>query len=145
MEQTVGARAEIWTTAVRAIQDSPFWGHGVTGYYSIYGQYGAFMTYHAHSLYLNPLLDLGLIGTGLLLLFLYRMLQPALPVLRAGRERELCSLLAAQLMALLIHGVTDVTCLWIQTGMFLCLMLTIPVMLEPVEQKAFRFVRAVEL
>lgn len=144
LEHTIGARAEIWITAIRAIQDSPFWGHGVTGYFSIYSQYGAFMTYHAHSLYLNPLLDLGFIGTGFLLAFLYRMFQPVLPAVRAGKDRELCSLLLAQLAAMLIHGVTDITCMWIQTGMFLCLFFTIPALLAPVEQPSFRLVRATE-
>ncbi len=144
LEHTIGARAEIWFTAIRAIQDSPFWGHGVTGYFSIYNQYGAFMTYHAHSLYLNPLLDLGFIGTGFLLAFLFRMFQPALPAVRAGKDRELCSLLFAQLAAVLIHGVTDITCLWIQTGMFLSLLFTIPALLAPVEQQSFRLVRATD-
>ena len=80
----------------------------------------------------------------LFLFLLLRLYQADLNLSLIHIYRELCSLLFAQLTAVLIHGVTDITCLWIQTGMFLSLLFTIPALLAPVEQQSFRLVRATD-
>lgn len=131
--KTLGLREEIWETTIKGIQDSPWVGHGVLGYMDAYVKYQSFETTHAHNLYLNLILDFGIIGGALFVYYIYRMIAPIFSAIRYHYDRELCTLVIAQLVVVLVHGVTDVTYLWIQTGILMMSILCVPGILAPEE------------
>lgn len=135
LSKTLGLREEIWETTIKGIQDSPWVGHGVLGYMDAYVKYQSFETTHAHNIYLNLILDFGVIGGALFLYYIYRMIEPIFPAIKYHYDRDLCTLVIAQIAVVLIHGVTDVTYLWIQTGVLLMTILCVPGILTPEESE----------
>lgn len=122
VEDTFGSRLTIWGTALKGILETPLFGRGPEAYPLAYAQFGGYDTYHCHNLLLDTLLNFGIVGTGLMGMF----------VIYQGRQlylryknhicREYTILIAAASLGVLIHGVTDVTVFWIQTGMFFLLL-----------------------
>ncbi len=137
--KTLGLREEIWETTFKGIQDSPWFGHGVLGYMDAYVKYQSFQTTHAHNLYLNMILDFGVVGAVLFLCFMGQMLRPLLDAFRYHYDKKLRVLVAGQLSVVLLHGMTDVTYLWIQTGMLVMTIFSLPGILSPedTEEKNF--------
>ncbi len=129
--KTLGLREEIWETTVKGIQDSPWFGHGVLGYMDAYVKYQSFQTTHAHNLYLNLILDFGVIGTGLFLCFMLQLLRPLIEAFQYQYDKKLCILIVGQLAVVLLHGMTDVTYLWIQTGMLAMTIFSLSGVLSP--------------
>ena len=122
IDSTYGQRISIWTTAIKGIQQHPLLGTGALSYQMIYEQFGGYKTYHCHNLILDTLLNFGFVGFGAISLYAYTQLK--LLILRF--KNNICSnmiiLLVAALTAIAIHGMTDVTIFWIQTGMLFMLM-----------------------
>lgn len=118
-------RMDVWLTALRGFLMHPLFGRGAMSYMLTYPQTGGFATYHAHNILLDPLLNFGLVGTALLFTYfgmLYRQLWKRWKARLALRSEF--SLILAATAVVLIHGMTDVTILWLQTGMFFCLILS---------------------
>ena len=87
-------------------------------------RYGGYLTYHSHNLLIDTVLNFGL--AGLAVFGFYAWQQARLLRLRfcnrIGRASNV--LMVSALCAVLVHGVTDVTVFWPQTGMFLLLLLS---------------------
>ena len=121
---TTERREEIWATAIRAIGDAPFLGHGVMSYSFVYHNYpGSYPTTHAHSLYLDPLLNFGLIGTALLLVYFVKYYKKVIFCLKEKSCSKIAILICSVTLAALAHGTTDITILWIQTGLLMVLLM----------------------
>jgi O-antigen ligase len=122
IDSTCEQRMSIWSTAIKGIQQHPLLGTGALSYQMICDQFGGYKTYHCHNLLLDTLLNFGFVG--LAAIGLYAITQLRLLVLRF--KNNICSnmniLLVAALLAIAVHGLTDVTIFWIQTGMLFMLM-----------------------
>ncbi|HEX2985758.1 MAG TPA: O-antigen ligase family protein [Caproiciproducens sp.] len=122
IDNTYEQRLSIWTTAVKGIQQHPLLGTGAMSYQMICDQFGGYKTYHCHNLLLDTLLNFGIVGLGAI--SIYMIAQIRLLVLRF--KNNICSnmniLVVAAFLAVLVHGLTDVTIFWIQTGMLFMLM-----------------------
>ena len=119
---TTDRRIDIWRTALRAFFDSPLFGHGTLTYYQIYPHYeGSFPTSHAHNILLDPLLSFGLVGTALLAVYVVCTLWMLLKCLRGRSDGRITVLISAVTLAAAVHGTTDVTLLWVQTGLLFLL------------------------
>ncbi len=122
IDSTCEQRLSIWTTAIKGIRQHPLLGTGAMSYQMICDQFGGYKTYHCHNLLLDTLLNFGFAGLGAI--GIYAITQLKLLVLRF--KNNICSnmniLLVAAFMAIMIHGLTDVTIFWIQTGMLFLLM-----------------------
>ncbi|HJB26917.1 MAG TPA: O-antigen ligase family protein [Firmicutes bacterium] len=129
--RTLGLREEIWETTVKGIQDSPWFGHGVLGYMDAYVKYQSFQTTHAHNLYLNLILDFGVVGTILFVSFMFQLMRPIFDAFRYHYDKNLRILVIGQLAVVLLHGMTDVTYLWIQTGMLTMTIFCLPGIMAP--------------
>lgn len=129
--RTLGLREEIWETTIKGIQDSPWFGHGVLGYMDAYIKYQSFQTTHAHNLYLNLLLDFGVVGTILFLIVMFQMMRPIIAAFRHHYAKNMRMLVVGQLAVVLFHGMTDVTYLWVQTGMLTMIIFSLPEIMEP--------------
>ena len=122
IDSTWEQRISIWTTAIKGIEQHPLLGTGALSYQMICDQFGGYKTYHCHNLLLDTLLNFGFVGLGAI--GLYALTQLKLLALRF--KNNICSnmniLLVAALVAIAVHGMTDVTIFWIQTGMLFMLM-----------------------
>ena len=126
MPQTVATRMDIWETALCGIQAHPLFGQGTLSYWFSYARYGGgYETYHSHSLYLDPFLNYGIVGVALFGYFFFRIFQQIYRNFRKPCFRDCSSLAIAATSAVLVHGVTDTTLLWIQTGMLFLLLLAV--------------------
>ena len=119
-----GQRFAIWETALRAIREHPLLGQGAVAYHMAAIRYGGYLTYHSHNLLLDILINFGF--SGLLVFGFYAWQQARLLRLRfCNRIGQTSNVLtAAALACVLVHGVTDVTVFWPQTGMLLLLLLS---------------------
>ncbi len=122
---TTEQRLSIWTASLDAIKRSPFFGHGFLTYLQICKNYpGAFVSPHTHNLLLDPLLNFGIVGTALLLtyfVFYFAKLKECYdsPITKKSAEH----LILALTISTIVHGLVDVTFLWIQTGLLLALIM----------------------
>lgn len=117
-------RLSIWQTALQAIREHPLFGQGAAAYHMVAVRYQGYLTYHSHNLLIDIVLNFGL--AGLLVFGFYIWQQARLLRLRfcnrIGRPSNV--LTVAVLSAVLVHGVTDVTVFWPQTGMLFLLLLS---------------------
>ena len=116
IDHTLSQRLSIWTASLQGIERHLFFGQGVGAYQMIYEQFGGYKTYHCHNLILDALLNFGVAGfaaigiyTGAQVKFLYLRF-------RNNICPDMNILLTAAAAAVLVHGMTDVTILWIQTA-----------------------------
>lgn len=122
VDDTFGSRLTIWSTALKGIIQTPLFGRGPEAYPLAYAQFGGYATYHCHNLLLDTLLNFGIVGTGLLGIFIVCQARQLYWRYKNHICREHGILIAAVTLAVLIHGLTDVTVFWIQTGMFFLLL-----------------------
>ena len=122
VEDTFGSRVTIWSTALKGIMETPLFGRGPKAYPLAYAQFGGYDTYHCHNLLLDALLNFGIVGTGLMGVFVICQARQLYLRYKNYICREQTILIAAVSLAVLVHGITDVTVSWIQTGMFYLLL-----------------------
>lgn len=122
IDNTVTQRLSIWMTAIKGIGMHPLLGTGPMSYQMICEQLGGYKTFHCHNLLLDTLLNYGYLGLGVM--GFYAITQLKLLMLRF--KNNICSnmniLLVAAIVAVGVHGMTDVTIFWVQTGMLFILM-----------------------
>jgi len=114
-------RMAIWRTAVKGILANPWFGQGARTYLLTAAKFGGPVTWHAHSLYLDPILNFGFAGTSLFLLYVRDNLRSILRLRHEQREAALFPLISAMLISILVHGLMDITVFQIQTGLLVCI------------------------
>ncbi|MFU0833134.1 MAG: O-antigen ligase family protein [Oscillospiraceae bacterium] len=117
IDHTIAQRFSIWSASVKGIEQHLFFGRGAMAYQMIYEQFSGYNTYHCHNLILDILLNFGIIGFAAI--GIYIGVQARLLQLRIRNNicMDMNYLLIAAAAAVFVHGLTDVTILWIQTGM----------------------------
>lgn len=122
IDNTFSQRLSIWETAIKGISRHPLLGTGPMSYQMIGEQLGGYKSYHCHNLLLDILLNFGYVGFGVM--GIYAVTQLRLLVLRF--KNNICSnmniLLVSAVVAVVVHGMTDVTIFWVQTGMLFILL-----------------------
>lgn len=116
IDRTLAQRLSIWTASVKGIEQHLFFGRGAMAYQMIYEQFSGYKTYHCHNLILDILLNFGIVGFACI--GIYVGVQAKLLFLRVRNNicMDMNILMAAAAAAVFVHGLTDVTILWIQTG-----------------------------
>ncbi|HIZ84293.1 MAG TPA: O-antigen ligase family protein [Firmicutes bacterium] len=121
---TTERREEIWLMALRMIGSAPLFGHGLLSYHFLYPNYpDSYPTLHAHSIYLDPLLNFGIVGTVLLLIYFVMYYRKIRLCIKENACPKIASVICALTLATLVHGITDITVLWIQTGLLFILLM----------------------
>ena len=120
---TTDNRVIIWKTTLEAIGDAtPFFGKGFLTYFHIKGNYpGSYNTAHSHSIFLEGFLSFGIIGTILIVTYFVYFYKRVIVCRNAQHKHYISSLILAISFAILVHSTTDLTFMWIQTGLFYCL------------------------
>lgn len=121
IDQSWDQRVNIWMTSVKGIEHHPFFGQGAAAYRLACEEYFGYKTYHAHNLYLDTLLNFGLVGAAVITGYLYCQAKIVLTRFRSRTCGNMNILLAACSCAILVHGFTDVTIFWGQTAMLFLL------------------------
>jgi O-antigen ligase len=104
-------RLSVWSAAVTAFRDFPFFGTGLGTFQHIFPMYkpdGIMMFYqHAHNDYIEILLEFGIVGTLLVLLFLGLACKRILDTRWRGRERYLKAAFVASLTSVTVFSIFD--------------------------------------
>lgn len=122
--QTFKTRLNIWTTAIEGIKLHPIFGQGSLTYMYIFEQFGGYKTYHAHSLYIDPFLSFGIVGVGLITSYIIPRIIYLFKVSFGKYTVQIKSIMLASVAAVCIHGFTDFSIFWVQTGMLVCLIVS---------------------
>lgn len=116
MNVTISLREQIWALAIRQIKANPLFGHGFMSFSYIYdSSYKNNMIPHAHSIYLDMLMNFGIVGSVLFLWLICKYYLFLFYTRIKEKNTMITSLILAVSLAALIHGATDLTLLWIQT------------------------------
>jgi O-antigen ligase len=116
VDVTLRLRQQIWEQAIIAVKESPLLGHGFMSYGYLFGViYNNKLVPHAHNIFIDMLMNFGIIGT---ILFSYYFIRYYFDVIKARLNKNggvATSLIFAVTAAAFVHGMTDITLLWIQT------------------------------
>lgn len=116
VEVTVMLRKQIWSETWNAIIKAPFIGHGLYSFIYLFdSSYKNQIIPHSHSVYLDMLLNFGLVGTGLFLFYMVKFYKKVTRICFKEQNVMITSLIIAVTAAALVHGITDITLLWVQT------------------------------
>lgn len=132
IDHTMGQRLDIWGVTLKGIGEAPLFGQGPLTYMHICEKYGGMPVIHSHNLFLDFLLNYGMIGS--LFLFFCALSQMRLIIsrLKSNTCTSMNFLILAVLAAVMVHGITDVTIFGIQTGsLFLLIVTSMGVQAEP--------------
>lgn len=115
-------RFEIWKSAWQSYTGSirsVLIGRGPMTYYVVMDEEGLFSAHHAHNVFLDTLLNVGIVGLVLYALLLWDILKRSLGNLKNGGKEWLIAVIV--IVEILVQGVADVTIMWIQTGIMFML------------------------
>ncbi len=122
---TVDNRLLIWNLSLDSLKISPLFGQGFQTYGHIAngliakGVQGVYSAYHAHNIFLEPLLSYGIIGSGILALFVVKFYKDLFSA--RNKESHIFSIIIAISVGIFIHSLIDMTMLWIQPMIIYCL------------------------
>ena len=122
-------RKWIWGGAWRLFRDYPLTGRGPMSYATYFYLYEGKGQPHAHQLMLELLSSYGLYGITLYFLGMVSYFRDRVVLWRESSLKAENGLLAAMMMAVLVHGLMDVSIMWIQTGYILLVVMLCPVSL----------------
>lgn len=121
---TTERRIRIWNEAMQFIKENPLFGRGFLSYFQYAGQNpDIYQTTHAHNFAIESFLSFGVIGTVILLLFLWSYYRKVAECKELLRVNCAATLILSMSAAVMIHMTTDMTVLWIQTGLLYGLLL----------------------
>ena len=82
-----------------------------------------YQTAHTHNFCLEPLLSFGIIGTTMIMALLWAYLKRIVECKEKLANDKITTLILSICGAVLIHAFTDMTMMWIQTGLLYALIL----------------------
>ena len=125
LDRMIELRVDIWETAAKGFLQHPLFGQGTFTYQYIWPTIpGGAANDHSHSLYLEPLLNYGIVGTAALLSYFALQYRSLWHSMREKQESYLTAVLLGLTVSTLVHGISDVTVAWVQTGMLFLFLLS---------------------
>lgn len=124
-------RFGIWKGALECFADFPVFGHGYYAYPSICSVYseGMFTDVHSHNLFIECLLNFGIVGAFPLAGFFVISTKNSVCAFvhtKGNHEKNEIALILSLVAAILIHGLADITIFWPQTAIFAVLIICCP-------------------
>lgn len=117
-------RVRIWNEAMPFIKENFLWGRGFLSYYQYAGlNPSLYQTTHTHNFAIESLISFGVVGSVLLLLFLWSYYRKVTECKELLRNNSAVTLILTISTAVLVHTMTDLTLLWVQTGLLYALIL----------------------
>jgi len=123
-DSTTSYRVRIWGVAIREIMRKPLFGGGFMSYASAYKLYeGSYPIQHCHNIFIESMLDFGIVGTSILMALLYYVARKIIVCFKKDKTSPIIVMILAIMFAVLSHCFTDITFFWIQTGLFYCIII----------------------
>ncbi len=122
-------RIGIWQCALESFKRFPLLGRGYFAYSAIWREHYLNVYYpalHAHNIYMEVLINFGIIGSVFLLLYCYDKVKQCIQNCIKARDKASLAFVLAIVCGILIHGLADNTIFWPQTGFFAVLLLAKP-------------------
>ncbi|MDR3644924.1 MAG: O-antigen ligase family protein [Clostridia bacterium] len=122
--RTTAIRMAIWKGAFADFLRHPVFGRGLLAYYQVTG---VFITPHAHNIPLDLLECTGIVGFLLIIVYLVLALTEIVRASRSGGDpaRAACALCFGCLTVTMVHGITDMPLMGLQTGMLFFLVMAL--------------------
>ena len=121
----VDKRSKIWGDAIYWIRHRPVYGYGMNGYREICLRTGApRVRWHSHNIILNVLLDFGAVGLAYFSAMCGRIIKVLNKPQFCVAYSQIRSLIMLTGLATLIHGVTDVPILGVQSALALIIVVS---------------------
>ena len=118
---TTDNRVQIWDLAVNSLSKSPWFGQGFFTYYKVsLATEGAYVTTHAHNIFIEPLLSFGVVGSLILFISIFILFEKVVLCKNFLRKSYITHLIFALTAGILIHSIIDMTMLWMQTSLLYC-------------------------
>lgn len=134
---TLGMRFQIWRDAITFIKEAPLFGKGSMTYAFATLHLGRLVV-HSHSIFLESLLNYGILGSIVLVAVLGRFLLNMVRKCFYQRNTGIAPLILGVAGAALVHGLTDVTLMWLQTlPLFLFILAGAGALQKNEEEKVF--------
>ncbi len=114
-ELTTKMRVDIWKFAIREIKQSPIFGQGYMSYlFKDKNMHLGYLVPHSHSIILEFLMNFGIIGT---VLFLYYIIKYYFDLIKYWLyyNKVQYTFVLAITAATIVHGLVDLTIMWVQT------------------------------
>lgn len=134
----LGRRSKIYETAILMIKDNGIFGQGPLTYYyrnadylpkyiEIYGKKGlgklGIKSQHAHTMFLEPLVSFGVVGTIIFLIYFGSQLKRTIRLITRKIDTALAALILGFVVITLTFSIIDFPIFWIQTGLLFLLVL----------------------
>lgn len=111
-------RIEVWNWAIVFIKQHPIFGQGFLTFYHNYLQNSEiYFTTHAHNFVLESLASFGVVGTALVMGLIAIFLKRIIKCKETLKDDKITALILSLSGGVLIHAFTDLTLMWIQTGL----------------------------
>ncbi len=111
-------RIEVWNWAIVFIKQHPIFGQGfLTFYHNALQNSQVYNTTHAHSFVLEPLVSFGVVGTIMVIGLLFVYFSKVIKCKEQLKDDKITALILSLSGGVLIHAFTDLTLMWIQTGL----------------------------
>lgn len=120
-------RFAIWEVGWNIFQMNPIFGNGDYGYFHLFHRFTTKSDTHAHQLYLNPLINYGVVGMSIFFIMLKSYGQKLINLLSDKRFRLIFALITSVIVIVLVHGLIDFAIYWTQTSYFF-LVIILPVL-----------------
>lgn len=121
---TFANRLLIWSLTLERIPQSFWFGHGFFAYFKICMETpGAYYTTHAHNLILEPVLSFGVVGSLLLFILCFLLLQKLFVCKGLLRKSSVTQLILPLITAVTIHSIIDMTMFWHQNAVLYAIIL----------------------
>jgi O-antigen ligase len=123
LEMASSIRMNIWVKAMQDFFAHPLFGRGMLAFYQISGD---FITPHAHNIFIDILECYGIIGAAIILFYFIKMIIDMKRNFKAGNFQIKAAIAFASgiMCCTLVHGITDVPYVGIQTGALLFILMT---------------------
>jgi O-antigen ligase len=113
-EITLQMRMKIWKFAFEQIRLTPLFGRGPMTCAFVSFNSGEIIP-HAHSIFIDTFLNYGLFGFILIVMYFKKFFSTVIRICFKENKNKITSLIIAISAAALVHGLTDLTLMWIQT------------------------------
>ncbi|MGN6712616.1 O-antigen ligase family protein [Anaerocolumna jejuensis] len=111
---TLSMRFQIWKNAILYIKEAPLFGKGTLTYAYSTLQTGKIVA-HSHSIILESILNYGILGSAVLAWAVGKYLLSIIKRCYYQGDVKITSLILGIMGAAFVHGVTDITLMWVQT------------------------------
>lgn len=125
IDSSFNSRVIIWDLSIKSIKENIWFGRGFFTYYQIsLATPGAYIAKHAHNIVFEFLLSFGIIGSVMLFAMMFIIFQKVVLCKNFLRKSGITYLILSVTAAVLIHSITDMTMIWMQTFLLYCLILS---------------------